>query len=180
MSEFVQCEGVANPKTVERFLAKVGEPDENGCRNWTASGVLWPDGTLKTATFHGGPRRGRAGRAKVPAARFAWTLFHGEPGDQVVRHKCDNGRCVEVSHLELGTQADNVLDMVERHVNKQGGEGHGGAKLTHGQAAEVYRLAHERSLTQVQIGEMFGISQKQVSAIKTGRKRSHSVSKHAA
>ena len=33
---------------------------------------------------------------------------------KVVRHKCDNHTCKEPTHLELGSNADNSQDMVDR------------------------------------------------------------------
>lgn len=60
------------------------------------------------------------GRTKIQAHRVSWRLHHGEiPQGMLVRHTCDNRRCVNPSHLLLGTQADNVRDMIER--NRQGG-----------------------------------------------------------
>ncbi|AWN07574.1 HNH endonuclease [Streptomyces phage Goby] len=173
---FVQCEGVANPKTVERFLAKVGEPDENGCRNWTGGFAGRKDNPQ--GYFRGGPKRGR-GRVQIVAYRFAYALAFGEPGNQVVRHKCDNPKCVEPAHLELGSFADNTRDMNERFVTEGGGEGGGMAKLTHEQAAEVYRLAHETRLTAKEIGEMFGISHHTVYQIKYARRRRYSIEEAA-
>lgn len=52
-----------------------------------------------------------AGR-QVYAHRYAWVLANGPiaPG-LVVCHTCDNPPCINVDHLFIGTQADNVRDM---------------------------------------------------------------------
>ncbi len=48
--------------------------------------------------------------------RLAYELFAGEKVDPVlvVRHKCDRSRCCNPSHLETGTNLDNVADRVMR------------------------------------------------------------------
>ena len=52
---------------------------------------------------------------KIRAHRWVWEAVHGPlyPG-LVVRHKCDNRVCFRLSHLELGTVADNNRDAQER------------------------------------------------------------------
>ena len=37
---------------------------------------------------------------------------------EVVRHTCDNPRCINITHLLAGTRSDNMQDMFER--NRQG------------------------------------------------------------
>jgi len=49
------------------------------------------------------------------AYRFVYALVYGTiPKDKVVRHKCDNQRCCNPYHLELGTQQENIQDKVDR------------------------------------------------------------------
>lgn len=52
---------------------------------------------------------------------------------EVVRHICDNARCIEPTHLRSGTQIDNVADMDERGRRtdqRNFGEDNGRAVLT--------------------------------------------------
>lgn len=45
----------------------------------------------------------------------AWILTHGEiPSGLQVLHACDNMRCYEITHLFLGTIADNIRDAVSK------------------------------------------------------------------
>lgn len=47
--------------------------------------------------------------------RHAWELAYGPiPKGMVICHTCDNTRCVNISHLFMGTQADNMRDMREK------------------------------------------------------------------
>jgi hypothetical protein len=47
--------------------------------------------------------------------RFIYEQMFGPiaPG-LVVRHKCDNSLCINPEHLELGTQKQNMADMIKR------------------------------------------------------------------
>jgi len=49
------------------------------------------------------------------AHRVHWLLRKGKiPKDKRVLHRCDNRRCVKLGHLFLGTQHDNMEDMVKK------------------------------------------------------------------
>jgi hypothetical protein len=72
----------------------------------------------KTKLGYGWRRKnGRSGLAH----RYAWEDVHGPiPDGMVVMHTCDNRPCVNVDHLKLGTQRDNIIDMVVKGRNRSG------------------------------------------------------------
>jgi Zinc-binding loop region of homing endonuclease len=39
--------------------------------------------------------------------------------NKVIRHTCDNPKCLNPAHLIIGTQADNIKDMIARGTGKQ-------------------------------------------------------------
>jgi hypothetical protein len=66
--------------------------------------------------WHPGRRNRRGmiytGEKQELAYRVSYRLFKGEiPTGMCVCHHCDNPRCIEPSHLFLGTQRDNMADM---------------------------------------------------------------------
>lgn len=54
-------------------------------------------------------------RGPAMAHRVSWELANGPvPDGMLVCHRCDNPPCVRPDHLFLGTQADNLVDMVSK------------------------------------------------------------------
>jgi hypothetical protein len=98
------------------------------------------------------------------AHRLVWEECFGPiPEGLCVCHHCDNPPCVNPEHLFLGTQADNMRDMITKGRRaRQTGENAPGRKLTAEQVEEIRKAIG----TTRAIASRFGISQSQVSKIR--------------
>lgn len=148
----------------ERFWARVEVAGSDDCWEWR--GPRFPKGY---GIFS---MRGRTWNAH----RAGWVLFRGEIGDGlVVCHRCDNRGCVNPNHLFLGTQQENIADMVAK--GRQRGDHRPGdkcptAKLSEDQAIEIKRRALAGE-SQKALAREFGLKQPTVSNIKTGKTWGH-------
>lgn len=110
-----------------RFWAKVNQKSRTECWEWIGS--IDKDGY---GSLFSNSKRFRA-------HRVAWAIKHGEiPNGLSVLHKCDNTKCVNHNHLFLGTQGDNVSDMIKKGRGSAcRGEANPKAKLTDAQVREI-------------------------------------------
>jgi hypothetical protein len=88
-------------KYLTRFNKKVEKTDS--CWLWVGKkmidgyGNMWVEGK------------------QIPAHRLSWLLHNGSIKEGLkVCHKCDVRHCVNPQHLFLGTQMDNMRDMIEK------------------------------------------------------------------
>lgn len=104
---------------------------------------------------------------KERAHRRAFRLAHGlskeDIAGTVIRHKCDVRLCVNPEHLEPGTQADNVKDMVDRKRQRPGKP----RKLDDA-AVRAIRVALAQGAVQRHLARVHSVSQSTIRAIKIG------------
>lgn len=118
------------PSFFERHRDRIAFAGPDDCWLWTGGtddkgyGSVWARGKMRLAHREAYEAKNGAGSAK----------------GLVVRHRCDTPLCVNHGHLLLGTQADNVRDMVERQRQARGAA-NGHAKLTEADVM-VIRATH--------------------------------------
>lgn len=97
----------------DRFWNKVQVNEDTGCWEWTAA----TNGTYGKWSWKAIGIRG-----VLLTHRVAYHYLIAEiPAGAVVRHRCDVPLCVNPAHLELGSQRDNVRDMMTRGRHKTNG-----------------------------------------------------------
>jgi len=110
----------------------------------------------------------------VYAHRRIFELLYGPiPKGSVVMHKCDNPSCVNPDHLILGTQVDNMRDMIAKKRSayfgvRRYGEDHPAALLRWTDVAWM-RYLRAQGFTQQRISELVGGSRRNVATVCSGR-----------
>ena len=148
-------------EVVERFHEKWSVA-ENGCWEWTGAVAGRGYGEMKIPGT----------RKQVYAHRLSYMIHHGEiPEGMFVCHACDNVKCVKPSHLFLGTNSDNHLDMKSkgRHLN---GAKNVQSKLTDEKVRQMHSLSRQ-GLSQGKIAASFGVTQGTVWKILHGERWQH-------
>ena len=100
---------MANIPLIERFNAKVGVPDANGCWPWTGVKLKYkPPGHLPYGMI--GVRLGPNNWKMRYAHRVSYELHVGLiPKGMTIDHICNNPSCVNPGHLSVKTMRDNIL-----------------------------------------------------------------------
>lgn len=151
-------------KYVERFWTKVQKSE--GCWKWkdvpckNGYGLfnVWPE--------------------KFYAHRVMWELTRGPiPAGLFVLHHCDNPMCVNPEHLFLGTNLDNVRDMMAKGRNPHGKtsylyghpEKNAQAKLSWDDVEKIKTL-RAQGVMQKDLARQFSVSRSTIQGILYGKK----------
>jgi hypothetical protein len=135
----------------QRFRSKISI-DPSGCHLWTA---------FRNPAGYGHFRIEGTNRL---AHRVAWLFSNGPiPDGMRVCHRCDTPACVNPDHLFLGTDADNVRDMMQKGRHSIG-EAHPPAKLS---VADVIAIRGSGD-TQAHLAKVYGVSQPTIWRAKHG------------
>lgn len=149
----------------ERFWQKVAKT-QDGCWVWTANCIKDRHGRKR----YGLLGAGRRGEGMLYAHRVAWELHHGPvPEGLLVLHRCDNPQCVRPDHLFLGTQYDNMQDMIHKGRRGVTGPTPGTGARSRLTDAQVRQLRLDKmTYSYVGLAEKYGISRATVYNILAG------------
>ena len=129
---------------LDAHLARVEAMDRSQCIHWPFStnggrGGRYPqlriDGTTVGVTRH------------IVERRLGRRLERGE----LIRHTCDQPRCVNPWHLQTGSHADNMADMTTRG-RQAAGQRNGRSRLTVEDVRAIRMMDDEFYLTDAAVG----------------------------
>lgn len=141
--------------TFSAFMRQVAIGSEKGsCWDWQGKSG---DGRYGHFCHDGGTTR---------AHRWIYEKVCGPIAEgDVIRHRCDNPKCVNPQHLVVGSLSQNTQDAIERgRWSDRSGELHPMAALKDADVTRIRQLA-ALGYTQHWIAEQYGISRQHVGKI---------------
>lgn len=155
------------PTEAERFWSKVTKLNDASGGCWIWNGNVGTEGYglfNRSGPNRSGPNRG----SPVGAHRYSWELHFLKPSDRcvIVCHKCDNRLCVNPDHLFLGSQDDNMKDMIAKGRSSRGEKNpNPNSKLTLSDVEKIF----VSTLSYSKLAKQFGVTKSTIGGIKTGR-----------
>lgn len=146
-------------EVMDRFWSKVDRSGE--CWIWTAYRDSFGYGNFKVDGVN------------CYAHRICYELEHGSiPEGMCVLHRCDNPSCVNPEHLFLGTHRDNVKDKISKRRHCIGSK-NGRSKMTRERVRVLRAYKKGLPITDVMLGQRFGISATSARDIVSGKHWKH-------
>ncbi len=110
----------------------------------------------------GYPRAGRKGNTNIKVHREVYKEHNSQEdiNGKVIRHSCDNRKCINPKHLLSGSVVDNINDMDSRNRRHR--------KVT-AHAVEMTFIYLDLGFSQKETGSMLGLDPRRISDIKMGR-----------
>lgn len=105
------------------------------------------------------------------AHRLVWEMFRGKivSSGLLVCHKCDNPPCVNIDHLFLGTNSDNMQDSISKNRFKRAeGERCHTAKLKNEDIGVILKL-RDGGMTIEKIAGLYSVANSTIHTIITGK-----------
>lgn len=145
-----------------RFWNKVEITDLLNCWRWTA------------CTNQNGYGRINVNRKMLLAHRVSYELYYGPiPKGKLVCHHCDVPSCVRPDHLFIGTQQDNMNDMLaKKRDTTVKGEKHGRSKITKNDVLAI-RALYKNGIGYKELSQQFDTGYANVCSIVTRRSWKH-------
>jgi hypothetical protein len=144
----------------KRFWRHVAKAGDDECWLWTGTLNAYGYGKLNV--------NGR----RTQAHRFSYELAHGPiPDGLFVLHNCPTGdtrNCVNPAHLWLGSQTDNMADMVMKGRHPRGASCYN-AKLTDDQVRAIRRRYIPGVVSQTQLAAEYGVARSLIGLIVSGQ-----------
>ncbi len=157
--------------TRQRLFASICVDDGTECWEWKRDRFTEGYGRLKV--------QGKAFLAHRVSAHVFLDFDLASP--LCVLHKCDNPPCINPEHLFIGTQTDNIRDMIAKGRARSGvalphgfnqGIAHPQARLTDDDVRAIRQMS-ERGHSLAAIAKRFGITKMHVSNIRRRLAWSH-------